>query len=71
MKHYNKYTQFAKINPACKYPVWLVEISLTSTTNPMTYVRAIKIFNERRSDGKYAELIRTWSAISAEKFNYD
>lgn len=59
--------KWPKINPVCKYPVWIVATSKTSTTNPMTRRKAMAILKERRYAGQYAELIKAWSCIQGKK----
>jgi hypothetical protein len=50
----------------CRYPVWLVETTPTSTTNPMTKRRALLFLKERRAAGKHAELIKTWACVQGK-----
>ena len=60
-------TEFPKVNPVCKYPVWIVALSPTSTTNPMTYRKAMAMLKKRRKDGQYAELIKAWSCVQGKR----
>jgi len=54
------------MNPVCKFKVYLVETSPTSTTNPMGLTKAKKIVKERKDKGLHAELIQTWSCVSSK-----
>lgn len=58
-----------KINPVCRFKVYLVETSPTSTTNPMGLVKAKHMVAEREFKGLHAELIQTWSCISARNLD--
>jgi len=60
------YREWPRINPVCRFVVWIVETSPTSTTNPMPKRRALAMIRERREAGKYAELIKTWSCVQSK-----
>lgn len=77
----NKFTfeEFPRINPECKYVVWMVKTSQNSTTNPMTKRQAISLIKDRISPkydkhgimsrkGQYATLIKAWSCVQAKNF---
>ncbi len=57
---------WSRISPACKYVVWIVQTSSSSTTNPMTKRAAMKIIKDRLAAGKHARLIKAWSCVSSK-----
>jgi hypothetical protein len=56
-----------KINPVCRFKVYLVETSPSSATNPMGLVKARKMIKDRKTKNQHAELIQTWSCVSVKK----
>jgi len=62
-----KYTEYPRLAPGCKYVAWIVGLSPTHTTNPMTKSAALKMIKERHKNNKYATLIKTWICVSAKK----
>lgn len=65
------FRQLPKINPAYKFVSWIVCWSDYSTSNPLTKKTAIKIHNQRVKDGKYSELLRCWTCVSAKNLEGD
>lgn len=61
------YTELARINPVCKYPVWIVSRRDGTTTNPMTKRRAADIYVRYESEGKRPGLIKAWSCVQGRK----
>ena len=64
---------FPKINPSCKYVVWLVDHCNGSTSNPMSKKRATNLVKEAAKQGKTWSLIKTWSCVQSknhEKYYY-
>ena len=60
------YITIPKLNPVCKYVVWIVGISPTHTTNPMNKKSALKLIKERHMKNQYATLMKCYSCVSSK-----